>query len=277
MARPGVAGDCVVDGKVNDVPRAGDDEFFVVAYEPGAEHPALPTWANRSPNPAGLSETGATPVERRKLDTVPGAFQLLNVFDPRECAALIALSEGCGYLPDAAVSLPRAVRHNDNLTWVADDATTDIIWRRCARAVNETPALFQGRRAVGLNARFRFYRYGSGDYFAPHTDGAWPGSRVVDDTLVADAFGDRWSQLSFVAFLSDAYAGGSTCFYVSAADATRPARQGEAAIEVPVRTPLGAALCFPHGTHPLHCLHSSEPIRDGTKYIIRTDVLVTTG
>lgn len=266
-----------MDPIVIDAPRPADGDFFVVAYEPGAEHPALPTWANRSPNPAALAETRATVVERCDIDTVPGAFQLLNLFDARECAALIALSEGCGYLPDAAVSLPRAVRHNDNLTWVADDPTTDIVWRRCATAVNQTPALFQGRRAVGLNARFRFYRYGPGDYFAPHTDGAWPGSKVVGDRLVADAFGDRWSQLSFVAFLSDAYTGGRTCFYVSAADPTRPARHGEAAVEVPVRTPLGAALCFPHGPHPLHCLHSSEAIHGGTKYIIRTDILVATG
>lgn len=254
---------------------AGD--FFVVAHEPGAEHPALPTWANRSPNPAGLAETRATTVTRRDIDTVPGAFHLLNVLEPRECDALIGLSEACGYLPDAAVSLPRAIRHNDNLTWVADAVTTDLLWQRCAPAVNLAPALYQGRRAVGLNARFRFYRYGPGDYFAPHTDGAWPGSQVIGDELVADAFGDRWSQLSCVVFLSDAYAGGSTCFYVSAADPARPARSGEKALEVSVRTPRGAALCFPHGTHPLHCLHSSESIRSGTKYIIRTDVLIAAG
>ena len=256
--------------------RSSAADFFVVAHEPGAEHPALPTWANRCPNPAGLVEARAALVERRDIAAVPGAFHLLNILDARECDALISLTEACGYLPDAAVSLPRAIRHNDNLTWVADAVTTDILWQRCALAVNQTPALFQGRRAVGLNARLRFYRYGPGDYFAPHTDGAWPGSKVVGDDLVTDAFGDRWSQLSFVAFLNGEYAGGSTRFYVSAADPTRPARSGEKAIEVSVRTPRGAALCFPHGPHPLHCLHSSETIRSGTKYIIRTDVLIET-
>ncbi|MEX2481054.1 MAG: oxidoreductase [Gammaproteobacteria bacterium] len=262
---------------MSSIEQSLDGDFFVVAREAGAEHPALPTWANRCPNPAGLAEARETAVERGDIEVVPGAFHLLNIFDARECDALIALTEACGYLPDAAVSLPRSIRHNDNLTWVVDEVTADIVWRRCALAVNQTPALFQGRRAVGLNARFRFYRYGPGDYFAPHTDGAWPGSQVVGDELVTDAFGDRWSQLSFVAFLSDDYAGGSTHFYVSAADPARPARGGEAAIEVSVRTPLGAALCFPHGLHPLHCLHSSEPIRRGTKYIIRTDVLVENG
>jgi hypothetical protein len=42
---------------------------------------------------------------------------------------------------------------------------------------------------------------------------------------------------------------------------------------VDIRTPLGAALCFPHGMHPLHCLHSSQAIQSGVKYIIRSDVL----
>jgi hypothetical protein len=43
--------------------------------------------------------------------------------------------------------------------------------------------------------------------------------------------------------------------------------------QVDVRTPAGSVLCFPHGMHPLHCIHSSEPIFSGVKYIIRTDVL----
>jgi len=254
-----------------------DTDFFVVAHEPGAEHPALPTWANHGPNPAGLAPARASAAERIDIDDVPGAFQLLNVLDARECQALMRLTEACGYLPDAAVSLPRAIRHNDNMTWVADEVTAHILWQRCAHAVNQAPALFQGRRAVGLNARFRFYRYATGDYFAPHTDGAWPGSKVAEGKLVTDAYGDRWSQLSFVLFLNDAYVGGSTGFYVSATDPTRPARKGEAAVEVSIRTPTGAALCFPHGLHPLHCLHRSESIVSGTKYIMRTDVLVKTG
>lgn len=247
--------------------------FFIVAREAGAEHPALPTWASRVDNPAAL-EPGARAVERVEVAGVPGAFQLLHAFTPAECNRLVELTEALGYLPDAAVSLPRSIRHNDNLTWVTDDATTDILWRRCSDAANATPGLFKGKRAVGLNGRFRFYRYGVGDYFAPHTDGAWPGSRVVGDELIGNAFDDRWSQLSFVAFLSDGFEGGRTVFYVSADDPTRPARQGERAQEIAVTTPLGAALCFPHGLHRLHCLHSSEPITSGTKYIIRSDILV---
>jgi hypothetical protein len=43
--------------------------------------------------------------------------------------------------------------------------------------------------------------------------------------------------------------------------------------DVDIRTPAGSVLCFPHGMHPLHRVHSSVPISRGTKYIIRSDVL----
>ena len=150
-----------------------------------------------------------------------------------------------------------------------DDATCDLIWQRCAgqiQPIDEHPAL-------GLNARFRFYRYGVDDFFAPHTDGSWPGSRVVEGELVTNAYPDRWSLLTILIFLSDDYDGGATQFLVYRDDPSHPARYGDEATAVEVRTPLGGVLCFPHGTHPQHCLHASTPITRGSKYIIRSDVL----
>ena len=42
---------------------------------------------------------------------------------------------------------------------------------------------------------------------------------------------------------------------------------------VPVRTPCGAALCFPHGGHPLHARHAGEEVTSGRKYMARTEIL----
>jgi len=240
--------------------KADTSSFYVVAREAGADHPEIPTWACRADNPAGLSTGSGPVVERLEVDGVPGAFQLTQVLDAVECASLRELSEALGYLEHAAVSLPREIRHNDSFTWVADDATCELIWHRCAGLVSDSSEYNAGKAALGLNARLRFYRYREGDFFAPHTDGSWPGSRVVDGKLVHDAYGDRWSQMSFLLFLSDGYRGGATRFHV-----------GDSSVDV--RTPLGGALCFPHGTHPLHCVHSSTPIDSGAKYIIRSDVL----
>lgn len=252
---------------------AEPDPLYVVAYEPGAEHPALPTWANRTPNPAGLGAAPPAEVTRRAVPGVPGAYQLLNVLSDAECEAFMALSERMGYIPDAAVSLPRAIRHNDSVTWVVDEDTDGLLWRRVATLAQDWDNIFDGREAVGLNARFRFYRYGTGDYFEAHTDGDWPGSRVIDELLVTNAYPDRYSCMTFLVLLNDDFEGGATRFLVNATAPGQPARRNDEAQAVDVRTPRGGVLCFPHGMHPLQCVHSSEPISAGTKYIIRTDLL----
>ena len=79
--------------------------------------------------------------------------------------------------------------------------------------------------------------------------------------------------MSVLLFLSDDFEGGDTLFWVNKNDSSRPARnQGEVEC-VHVRTPAGGARCFPHGAHPLHCIHSSQEVVSGVKYIIRTDLL----
>ena len=249
-------------------------DFFVAALEPGAEHPALPAWGNRQVNSANLSEDfDVSRIERRELAQVPGAFQLFNVLTKDECEQLIRLSEQLGYLPDAAVSLPRSVRHNDSLTWIVDEQTDGIIWQRIAHLMDDRQAIFGGSKALGINARFRFYRYNPDDYFKPHSDGSWPGSRIINDELIANAYPDRYSQMTFLILLSEDFQGGETRFLVNADDPTQPATRNDKVKNVDIRTPVGGILCFPHGMHPLHCIHSSVPITEGIKYIIRSDVL----
>lgn len=248
-------------------------DFYIVAREPGAEHPALPTWASITPNLANLATRHTQTIERKEVPSVPGAFQLLHVFSPEECERLISASEAMGYLSDAAVSLPRHIRHNDSLTWVVDETTDQTIWQRVSHLFDDREGLYDDKAAVGINARFRFYRYSEGDYFSQHSDGSWPGSRVIGDELVANAYPDRYSQMTFLILLSDDFTGGATQFLVNADDSSKPARQGDNVRQVNVRTPAGSVLCFPHGMHPMHCIHSSEEIQQGVKYIIRTDVL----
>ena len=248
-------------------------DFYIVEREAGAENPSIPTWACHNNNPLALETDHADSVERRDIDSVPGGFQLMNVLTAAECERLVAQTEALGYLEDAAVSLPRSIRHNDSLTWVIDDVSNAIIWQRCQSLLRDDHEFNIGKLALGINSRFRFYRYGRGDYFAPHTDGSWPGSRIIDGELIDNAYDDRWSQLSFLLFLSEDYVGGATQFYVSRDDPACPARDPDHADIIDVRTPLGGALCFPHGMHPMHCMHGSQEITSGTKYIIRSDIL----
>lgn len=248
--------------------------FYIVAYEPGAEHPALPTWANHDENPVALaSKYPLEKIQREEIGNVPGAYKLLNVLSPAECQRFIDLTEALGYLPDAAVSLPRDIRHNDNVVWVTDRKTDGIIWHRVAPQVTQQLELFQQKLPLGLNARFRFYRYSKGDFFKPHTDGAWPGSRVINGELVTNAYSDRYSLMTFLIFLSDDFDGGATRFLVPAEQSGSVGSRQQPPQTIDVRVPKGAVLCFPHGLHPLHCVHSSEAIQRGVKYIIRSDML----
>jgi len=253
------------------------NNFYIAAHEAGSTRGNLPLWANTNQNPITLTSTPQQTITKKMIEQVPGAFQLFNVLSPQECDTLIHISEHMGYTEDAAVSLKRNIRHNMNVNWITDNTTEQILWSRLSPLLksslqnNHTYSL--GKTPLGLNQRFRFYRYEKGDYFATHTDGAWPGSRMIDNTPVTDAFGDRHSLFTCLIFLSENYSGGATTFLVDPTNPTKPARTLEGANTVAIKTPKGGMLFFPHGQHPLHCLHSSALINQGVKYIIRTDVL----
>lgn len=238
-----------------------DDRFFVVARESGQLESDLPTWADARPGNISfdLRHTGT---KREDIEYLDGAFILHHVLNDHECDQFSDISKKMGYHLDAPVSLPHSVRHNSNVNWIVHSDIVETIWNRCSPLIHDRVGT---NVAAGLNSRFRFYQYGPGDFFKPHTDGAWPGSKIVDNQLVHDAFGDRLSQMSFLLFLSDNYTGGRTLFF------TGPSFKEV----VCVATPKGAALCFPHGFHPKQYLHAGETIESGTKMIIRSDILFT--
>lgn len=248
---------------------------YIAAYEHGSVNSALPLWASGGENALNLDSDYRLLVERNNIAGVPGVFQLLNVLSPEECRCFIEATDTMGYTEDAAVSLGRNIRHNMNLNWIVDDTTERLIWSRISPTLEDNTESFLNEKPLGLNQRFRFYRYEQGDYFSFHTDGAWPGSKIIDRQPIADAFGDRFSLFTCLIFLSDGFTGGETQFLVDKDNPEQPARKPNDAIVVGIRTPVGGMLCFPHGTHPLHCLHGSDVITDGIKYIIRSDVLFT--
>jgi hypothetical protein len=245
------------------------NHLYIVAHEPGRENPALPTWADSGAGVIDFEQSAAAAVRRIDIAGVPGAFQLLNLLTSNECDQFVQITDSLGYHTDSPVSLPHSIRHNLNLNWVVDDSVDGPIWARSKEFISEG---IDGHQPLGLNARFRFYRYAGGDFFKPHTDGAWPGSRVIDRQLVHDAYGDRESQMTILIFLSGGYTGGRTVFFVPDALAADDEVQKSPNV-VSVSTPKGGALCFPHGFHPQHCLHAGEGVESGVKYIIRSDIL----
>lgn len=246
------------------------ESLYVVAMEAGFGPDPLPIWTDHPGAVTPFEDRDPGAVQRVDIAEVPGAFQLLDVLSSTEADAILRIAEQLGFHLDAPVSLPYEVRHNQNVNWVVSPTIDSVLWERSKRLI---PERVDGRSATGLNARFRFYRYSPGDYFKPHTDGSWTGSRVIDGTLVADAYPGQLSRYSYLIFLTDGYEGGRTQFLVTTRGPHRPARSRDDISLVEVRTPKGGVLCFPHGHHPLHCVHASEPIASGTKCIIRSDVL----
>lgn len=150
------------------------------------------------------------PVIKRPLPYVHNSFLLENVLSPEECARMIAAAETAGYYPDE----PLAGQPGESIlahacVWMVDYQLERTIFDRVKKFL---PSYTQSMQAdgsgdsetfvpLGLNRRFRFYRYIPGRYYRPHIDGAWPASGfdVVTGDYRYDVFDkDNKNGLQFV-------------------------------------------------------------------------------
>jgi predicted 2-oxoglutarate/Fe(II)-dependent dioxygenase YbiX len=176
-------------------------------------------------------------------------FIIHGFFTPEECDAFVAKSERAGYEDAtintfAGVAMDKAIRDNARLMF-DDPALADTLWHRLRDFL---PPTIEEWRVLGLNERFRCYRYDSGQKFAPHFDGYF----MRDN-------GER-SQLTFMVYLNDEFTGGETKFY----------GEDRAVPRVSVRPERGMALVFAHLQ-----LHEGAAVVRGRKYVLRSDVMYT--
>lgn len=179
---------------------------------------------------------------------VPGRSLIMTIPDvlsPAECAAYAAESETQGYEAAPITTLTGFVMRTDirnNTRIIRDDAELAVwLWQRVEGSI---PAHWaSGWHAVGLNERFRFYRYDPGQYFRWHHDGAFIRSA------------DERSMLTLMLYLNEGFSGGDTEF-----------DHEDGLIRVVPRQ--GMALIFAH-----HQRHQGAPVRHGRKYVMRTDVM----
>ena len=169
-----------------------------------------------------------------------GIFTIAGVLSAKECAEYIDWSESLRY-EDAPVSLAVGqvlrpdIRNNARVMIDSADRANEI-WSRISADV---PSVVEGRRAIGLNERLRFYRYGPGQRFAPHTDGCHRRSN-----------GDE-SFFTLMVYLNGGARGGETRFENAS-----------------VTPEPGLALIFDH-----YLLHEGAPVLEGQKYVLRSDVM----
>lgn len=172
-------------------------------------------------------------------------FTISDLCTPGECRDLVRTADAIGW--DAApitvgpqqFLMAPDVRNNTRVI-LDDPARADALWQRLAPHV---PRTWQQWHAVGLNERFRFYRYTPGQYFRWHRDGAY-----VRDPR-------ERSLLTLMLYLSDDLEGGTTDFDTRVD-------------EFHVAPVTGTALVFEH-----HLRHQGAPVERGVKLVLRTDVM----
>jgi prolyl 4-hydroxylase len=174
----------------------------------------------------------------------PKLFVIRGFLSPQECQGFIEHSEQTGYA-DAPIttSVGFVMRKDirDNSRVIVDDPGLAANWWHRAKSLLVEDWL--GWKAVGLNERFRFYRYDIGQRFAPHSDGCF------------ERENGEQSFFTFMVYLNDGFEGGATAFHQS-----RPSL-----LITPER---GMALVFYHRQ-----LHEGMPVIKGRKYVLRTDVM----
>jgi prolyl 4-hydroxylase len=173
---------------------------------------------------------------------VPEWDVVRQAFDHDECAALRdAIAEDAFSLADIAYSagarVDAEVRNNDRAVLLAP-ALAETLFARIGPAL---PRVVHERALVGLAPRLRYYRYRSGQRFAPHRDGIELGENGTS------------SLLTVLIALQRAERGGDTHFI--------RARERVHLVE-------GDVLWF---QHPL--LHEGCTVEAGEKLLLRTDAL----
>lgn len=178
-----------------------------------------------------------------------GIFTIEHFFCPAECGEWIEKTEQLGYqTATIQTKTGRAsrldIRNNARLEW-QDAELESSLFRRIEPYL---PSIAYWE-PVGLDTRWRAYRYEPGQEFRRHRDQA----EVRSET--------ERTFYSFLIYLNDVPIGGETVFY---AHSEIRSQRVEVARIAPT---VGMALLFDHAWW-----HCGQPVIAGRKYVLRNDV-----
>ena len=131
----------------------------------------------------------------------------------------------------------KEIRDNDRVIW-DNPQIAEQIWEMVKDML---PADIDGYEPIGLNERFRFYRYKDGQQFKPHVDGSFRRSET------------ETSKITLLIYLNEDFEGGNTTLVL----------EGEE-----IKPKEGMLFLFEH-----RIMHCGRPVTEGTKYVLRTDVM----
>lgn len=228
------------------------------------EHASFRREATFRAEPHALADAIVDPereVAVGREDVAPGVYLLHRLMSPRECRDLIAAAESIGFshaglaIGDDTYRVNLAVRNNLRVVLDAPRLAA-ALWERARGRVD---ARHEGAPLVGMNSRFRVYRYEQGMRFSPHVD-------------VRTPLPTGETRASLVIYLNDEFAGGSTRFFELK---DRSSRRGEGRgrkfdnrVRFALRPATGGAVVFDH-----LLLHEGAEVEAGVKYAVRSDLI----
>jgi len=168
-----------------------------------------------------------------------------NFITHEECTGFIEFAETQGFeealinTRDNGQVMMKDIRDNDRHIFQARDLATQL-WPLIQEHV---PAEVDGWIANGVNEQFRIYRYKDGQQFKRHVDGAFKRSE------------HEHSKVTAIIYLNEGFKGGETVFVMP--------------YEI-IEPMAGTLLLFSHKQ-----LHMGSAVPEGTKYVLRTDVMYT--
>jgi prolyl 4-hydroxylase len=197
----------------------------------------------------------------RREDVAAGVYLLHRVMSPRECRRLISAADEIGFshaglaIGDDTYRVNLAVRNNLRVVFDAPGLAAGL-WQRIRAHVQ---AQHEGAAVVGVNDRFRVYRYEPGQRFSPHVD-------------VRTAVPGGETRASLVLYLNDEFTGGNTRFFETK---DRGSRRGEGRgrkfdnrVRFALQPAVGGAVVFDH-----LLLHEGAEVTGGVKYAVRSDLI----
>ena len=170
-----------------------------------------------------------------RFEDQPLLWTVENVYSQEECIDFINMIEAS--TPQIATGNP--MYRNQNRVIRDQPQLAQDLFARLKPHLPSQMGLFQ---LVGLNERMRFYRYSSGQYFAPHMD-HWYRPSPTKITLH-----------SVLVYFNDDFEGGETQFHEQ--------------LEVTIVPKSGMVAIFQHKIRHEGCV-----VRVGKKYAMRTDLI----
>ncbi|KAH9981357.1 hypothetical protein BGW80DRAFT_1162834 [Lactifluus volemus] len=184
-----------------------------------------------------------------------------NVFTPAECRTFVEFIDSQPLELTPPKKRGEAARVNHRVSLPSPDFA-DRLWIILRPHLPTFPYPASTKRpdssarpAHSLNSNIRLYKYTPSQHFDPHYDDS-----VRDAKTGATS---EWTLLVYLTGVEDGVQGGETIFY--------PNSKAKASEAMAVPLTRGTALLHRHGNECL--LHEGSQVRNGTKYVLRSDVM----